>query len=297
MKTFILSIMLALTGISVMAQGNANEAETRTLSADQHIIPYRIGVPFNKTVHILFPSEVRYVDLGSTDIIAGKADGVENVVRVKAAVKDFTEETNFSVITGDGSFYSFSVVYEEEPEVLNINMDNRIAGSGSPTGSSIRVSELGEEDPVIISGLMYTIHRLDRRDVKHIGSRQFGMQALLKGIYVHKDLLFLHVFLANSSHVPFDIDFVRFKIIDKKVAKRTAQQETFIEPVRSLNDLRRIEGKGSGHIIYAFRKIVIPDDKLIEVEVFEKNGGRHQKFYIENRDLVNAKLVDELINE
>ena len=37
-----------------------------------------------------------------------EADGVENVVRVKAAVRDFPGETNFSVITGDGSFYSFS---------------------------------------------------------------------------------------------------------------------------------------------------------------------------------------------
>lgn len=77
-------------------------------------------MPFSKTVHILFPFlEVRYVDLGSTDIIAGKADGVENVVRVKAAVRDFPGETNFSVITGDGSFYSFLVSYEEEPEALN----------------------------------------------------------------------------------------------------------------------------------------------------------------------------------
>jgi hypothetical protein len=139
--------------------------------------------------------------------------------------------------------------------------------------------------------------RLDRRDVKHIGCRQFGMQALLKGIYVHKDLLFLHISLANSSHVPFDIDFVRFKVVDKKVAKRTAQQETYIEPVRALNELRRIEGKGEGRIVYAFHKVVIPDDKLIEVEIYEKGGGRHQRFHIENSDLVDAGLVDELIKE
>ena len=147
------------------------------------------------------------------------------------------------------------------------------------------MTELGEEDPSIIASLMYTVHRLDRRDVKHIGCRQFGMQALLKGIYVHKDLLFLHVSLANSSHVPFDIDFVRFKVV------------TYIEPVRALNELRRIEGKGEGRIVYAFHKVVIPDDKLIEVEIYEKGGGRHQRFHIENSDLVDARLVDELIKE
>lgn len=289
--------MAVLAGMTCRAQEYKPGSEVRILTAGQHITPYRIGVPFNKTVHILFPSEVRYVDLGSTDIIAGKADGVENVVRVKAAVREFPGETNFSVITGDGSFFSFNVVYEEEPEALNINMDRWLSPDHSKNGSAVRVTELGEEDPSVIASLMYTIHRLDRRDVKHIGCRQFGMQALLKGIYVHKDLLFFHISLANSSHVPFDIDFVRFKVVDKKVARRTAQQETYIEPVRALNDLRRIDGKGEGRIVYAFHKVVIPDDKLIEVEIYEKGGGRHQRFYIENGDLVDARLVDGLIKE
>ncbi|KAB6104127.1 DUF4138 domain-containing protein, partial [Bacteroides xylanisolvens] len=40
--------------------------------------------------------------------IAGKADGAENVIRVKATVRNFPNETNMSVITEDGSFYTFS---------------------------------------------------------------------------------------------------------------------------------------------------------------------------------------------
>ena len=114
---------------------------------------------------------------------------------------------------------------------------------------------------------------------------------------MHKDLLFFHVSLANNSHVPFDVDFVRFKIVDKKIAKRTAQQETYIEPVRTLNALTRIEGKSTGRIVYAFPKIIIPDDKLLEVEIYEKAGGRHQRFYIENSDLVDARIMNELIKE
>ena len=220
-------------------------------------------------------------------------------MRVKAAVKEFPGETNFSVITGDGSFFSFNVVYKEEPSTLNINMDQWMNPDEGEKkgGSSIRVTELGEEDPTVIASVMYTIHRLDRRDVKHIGCRQFGMQALLKGIYVHKDLIFFHVSLTNNSNVPFDVDFVRFKIVDKKIARRTARQETYIEPVRTLNALTRIVGKSTGRIVYAFPKIVIPDDKLLEVEIYEKGGGRHQRFYMENSDLVDARIVNELIGE
>lgn len=78
---------------------------------------------------------------------------------------------------------------------------------GEKKGGSIRVTELGEEDPTVIASVMYTIHRLDRRDVKHIGCRQFGMQALLKGIYVHKDLIFFHVSPDEQFQCAFRWDF------------------------------------------------------------------------------------------
>ena len=68
------------------------------------IPPYGLEVTYDKTTHIIFPSAVRYVDLGSANLIAGKADGAENVIRVKATVKNFRDETNMSVITESGSF-------------------------------------------------------------------------------------------------------------------------------------------------------------------------------------------------
>ncbi|MCE8577518.1 DUF4138 domain-containing protein, partial [Bacteroides fragilis] len=55
-------------------------------------------------------------------LIAGKADGAENVIRVKATVRNFPNETNMSVITEDGSFYTFNVKYAAEPLLLNVEM-------------------------------------------------------------------------------------------------------------------------------------------------------------------------------
>ena len=81
---------------------------TRKLPYRQMVTPYGVEVTFAKTVHIIFPAAVRYVDLGSNHIIAGKADGAENVIRVKATTEGFPGETNFSVICEDGSFFSFN---------------------------------------------------------------------------------------------------------------------------------------------------------------------------------------------
>lgn len=289
------TIKIACLALGVLIASAGYAQEGKTISSAQSIASYRLEVTFSKTVHLIFPSAVKYVDLGSADIIAGKSDGVENVVRVKAAVEGFEEETNFSVITQDGTFYSFEVVYTDEPEILNINMDQwKTAEKPSDGGGGIQVTELGAEDPATIRKIMYTIYQQNRRDVKHIGSREFGMQSLLRGIYVHKDLLFLHVSLTNSSNVPFDVDFIRFRIVDKKVARRTAQQETIIEPVRAYSNLTYIEGHSSGHMVYAFGKITIPDDKFLEVEIYEKDGSRHQRFHIENADLVDARIIKHL---
>ena len=82
--------------------GDLYHGLTRKLMFDRMIPPHGLEVTYDKTVHILFPAAVRYVDLGSPNLIAGKADGAENVIRVKATVKNFHNETNMSVITEDG---------------------------------------------------------------------------------------------------------------------------------------------------------------------------------------------------
>ena len=288
-------VKLTAALLGLLLSGAAYGQQGREIAAGQGIVPYRLEVTFSKTVHLIFPSAIKYVDLGSSDIIAGNADGVENVVRVKAAVEGFSEETNFSVITSDGTFYSFIVVYADQPALLIINMDQwKTAESPVPVGDGVQVAELGAQNPALVHQLMRTIYERNRRDVKHIGSREFGMTALLRGIYVYRDLLFLHVSLDNASNVPFDVDFIRFRIVDKKVAKRTAQQETTIEPVRTYSALTRIEGQSSGRMVYAFGKITIPDDKFLEVAIYEKDGSRHQRFHIENADLVAARLIERL---
>ena len=157
MKTrFILSLVMLLTVLSVKAQ---EPVETKIFPTNRIIAPHRIEVTFSKTVHILFPSEVKYVDLGSYDIIADKATGAENVVRIKAAVKGFEGETNFSVITADGCFYSFNVVYKNEPTQLSIEMEDWLRknpmGGAADDRMFVKLKELGEEHPLIGTAIYF----------------------------------------------------------------------------------------------------------------------------------------------
>ena len=271
---------------------------TRKLPYRQMVTPHGVQVTFAKTVHIIFPSAVRYVDLGSDWIIAGKADGAENVIRVKATTEGFPGETNFSVICEDGSFYSFNARYAHEPEILNIEMkdflENGDTTDFSHTRMNIYFRELGNESPLLVKLIMQSIYKEDRREIRHLGCKRFGVQFLLKSVHSHNGLFYFHTETRNRSNVAFQTDFIRFKIVDKKVPKRTAIQERVIDPVRSYNEVLVTEGKSDVRTVYAIPQFTIPDDKLLVIELFEKDGGRHQTIRVENADLVAAKQINEL---
>ena len=278
--------------------GDLFEGYTKKITYDRMIPPHGLEVTFDKTCHVIFPAAIAYVDLGSANIIAGKADGAENVIRVKAAKRGFKGETNMSVITEDGAYYSFNVKYAREPRILNVEMTDFIHDGEAvnrPNNSmNIYLKELGSESPVLVRLVMKSIWKENKRRVKHIGSKSFGIQFLLKGIYTHNGLLYFHTEIKNSSNVPFDVDYITWKIVDKKVAKRTAIQEQVIQPLRTQNFVLNVAGNSNERTVWTMDKFTLPDDKCLVVELAEKNGGRHQSFTIENTDLVRARVISEL---
>ena len=278
--------------------GDLFDGLTRPITFDRMIPPYALEVTFYKTVHIIFPSAIKYVDLGSADIIAGKADGSENVLRVKAALRDFSRETNLAVITEDGSYYTYNVKYADEPAKLNIEMKDFLhdgeAVNRPNNSQEVYLKELGSESPLLVRLIMKSIHKDDKRLVKHIGCKRFGIQSVLKGIYTHNGLLYFHTELKNSTNVPFTVDFVSFKVVDRKVAKRTAIQEQVIVPLRAYNYVTEVGGKSRERTVFTLPKFTLPDDKQRVVEISEQNGGRHQQFVVTNAELVRARVINEL---
>lgn len=278
--------------------GDRFEGLTRKVGFDRMIPPHALEVAFNKTTHVIFPSEIVYVDLGDENLVAGLADGAKNVLRVKSAVKSFKSETNLTVITDDGCFFTFNVKFAKEPLLLNIEMTDFIhdgeAVNRPNNAQEIYLERLGQESPMLVKLIMKSIHKQDRREIKHIGSKRFGVQFILKSIYTNNGLLYFHTELKNTSNIAFDIDYISFKIVDKKVVKRTAMQEQVLEPLRAQNYVTVVNGKKSERTVFALEKFTIPDDKQLVIEVAEKEGGRNQSFVVENGDIVRANVIDEL---
>ena len=272
----------------------------------QQIEPRKIEAGFTKTVHILFPSPVTYIDIGSMDIIAGKADGAENVVRVKAAVRNFAAETNLTVITEDGGFFTFDVHYAENPAVSTLNLTVQepqpesmkkpaAVGYPQPTAPAsegrVLLREVGREKPATIKRMLSDIYRQNRTDVKGIRTKKYGIEVEVLGIYVSNDVIYIHTCMYNDTNISFEVDARQFIVADKKLAKRTAQQQTPLEILRVCNDPAVVRGHQRQRTVFALPKLTIADDKVLLLEIIEKNGARHQTTEIPSREISNAKVL------
>ena len=290
----------------VAATAAAKVTAQTTQETPAEIRPQRIEAGFTKTVHILFPSPVTYIDIGSMDIIAGKADGAENVVRVKAAVRNFTAETNLTVITEDGGFFTFDVHYAENPAVSTVNLTVQepqtegvqkpdVAGDYQPTAPAsegrVLLREVGREKPATVKRMLSDIYRQNRTDVKGIRTKKYGIGVEVLGIYVSNDVVYIHTCMYNDTNISFEVDSRRFIVADRKLTKRTAQQQTPLEILRVCNDPAVVRGHQRQRTVFALPKLTISDDKVLLLEIVEKNGARHQTVEIPAGELLDAKLL------
>jgi conjugative transposon TraN protein len=216
--------------------------------------------------------------------------GTANIVQLKAGKLNFTE-TNLSVITIDGRLYSFTVDYASQPAELNII----VARKTSITPDSIF------EEPVKLSSanneaaLQKVAEKISETKAVHVKKvADNEMELKINGIYVDRDVFYFRLQLKNNSNISYDVDDIKFIVKDKQKSKRTATQETEIQPVFNYGSLANVQGTSSASCIVALPKFTLPDSKYLSVQVLEKNGGRDLHLYLKNRHIMKAIKIDDL---
>ncbi|WP_324680828.1 conjugative transposon protein TraN [Hymenobacter sp. GOD-10R] len=277
---------LASLGLSFSAMAQQKALPFLTIDSQNLISSYHLGVGFQKTTHLIFPSAVTYVDLGSGSIIADKAQGAENIVKVKANASSFVQ-TNMTVLTADGKLYSFLVDFERDPKIINVNFANTITGGGAPlvqASKAAKTKNTMEATAADVSAKKRTVRRHDvRKDDVTLG---------LHGLYTADDLFYFQMYMFNKSNIGYDIDLLKFYVRDKKTVKRTAVQESEVAPRYVYNSSHNaIAGNTLLERVYVYPKFTIPDDKVLVVEMFEKGGGRHLSLKITNQDILKARML------
>lgn len=86
-----------------------------------------IEIGLNSTTHIIFTSDLAYVDISSPDkILAKVVDASKNMLAIKAR-EEFAFKTTISALEANGSMHTFYVVFNPSP--LNLVIDTRVQGT------------------------------------------------------------------------------------------------------------------------------------------------------------------------
>ncbi|MGG7666929.1 conjugative transposon protein TraN [Dyadobacter sp. BHUBP1] len=280
MKNTVLMMMLTLiAGIACAQQIQRTAPAIRITS-----IP--LAVTAQKTTNLLFPYAIKSVDKGSRDILVQKAKGVDYLLQVKAATTEDFGQTNLTVVTTDGEFYSFLVSYHQNPADLNFRF-------GAAATAIKETKVLSADNEAVIEQNACLVAESESF-LKRPAADRFGIRLALQGIYIQGEHMYYQLRLDNDTYIPYDIAQLRFFIRDQKKVKRMATQETELIPVFTSGNTESLAGQGSQVMVFVFDKHTIPDKKYLAVQLMEHGGGRNLELQTGNKTLVKARPLAPL---
>lgn len=251
---------------------------------------YSAQLSDSKTSHIIFSERVTDIISSSDSIIADYAENIDNIIKCKAVAQDFPP-TTLTMITKNGNMYPFLIQYNAKPDVLSMTIEAPIVKNEELDNSG---SAMFNDQSVNENKLKEYGRKLFEKgpQIFNIGTISQNMQFGLYGVFIHNDILAFHFNLKNDTNIDYEIDFMKLYVKDKKDSKKTAVQEEELSPIYiynpNNNDGRTIKGKTDKSTIMFFKRFTIPKERVLYVEVFEKNGGRHIKFQISDKEILKA---------
>src|SRR5690606_7063541 len=115
------------------------------------------------------------------------------------------------------------------------------------------------------------------------------VKMVFAGLYVHQDMLCVRIKVKNASSVSYRIESERFWISDQKQIKRTASQSTPLTPLLIAAHAGKIAAGSQSELMYVLSGFTLPSRKRLRIALTEKNGGRHLKIALSNRQIVRAR--------
>ena len=188
MKKILISILAAAVGMAAQAQ-----SDTLRLSSLY-------------TTHIIFPSELSYVDVSNKAITAKVVDNSKNILAIKARYK-FDYCTTISALESDGRMNTYIVIYDESPKELVIDrrIDERKADKAT-TASDSKESKTPQAQEIL----------KQRRKLFHLSDSKYKMTVACEDLFVCNDITYFVLSVENRSGISYDCADAGFVIESRK---------------------------------------------------------------------------------
>lgn len=206
----------------------------------------------------------------------------QNVLFVQA-LQNKVLESNLFVQTVDGKYYNYIVKYTANLQriVYDYSMGNAgVPSSGPAIAGDKPVSLQDSANPLVHEkGYINSRNRVSKGRV----------ELYFKGIYSQGDKLLLLVYLQNLSSLSYGLGDIKLFIKHARKLKNIAaiEQELFpkVYPYSS-----SIASMGQQYITLEFEKTALVD-KVLSIDLIEKNGDRNLTLQVNPDFITNAKVL------
>lgn len=284
----LITILCVFYSLCASAQQHSKESYTTIKGnisiAERNVI--NATIPLNSTTHFVSPEPISYVDISSQDIQGDLTE--KNVFRLRPDESKFQEGDAFTITIVTQSYisvYRLTVTAAGKDSsgayVISINPNDAVQLNQSAVLNNQQFFDLG------------VMAMKKNRSIYNIETKAYGMKMYVKNIYSVGDYIMLELGAKNKTNLQFDIDQIRFKIIDKHTVKATVSQDIELQPLYSMNN-------ADGQIIYnewsnfyIFKKFTYPTQKLFEIEMTETQySGRKISLKVEYNQILKSQQLN-----
>lgn len=287
---FVFTALLACT-FTLQAQKPTTNTDLKMIRVNKDI-----------STHFVTGSKIKYVDI-SSPVVEGDAPSddilrikpVEEKIKVKKRgtweeePKQFIDGQSLGVVTIATETYlaQYALVYSEIPSDA---VTNYIIPQEEKQGYKNPKTRMSGEDMISYCWRVWN-QPANYHDVR---TKKDKLVFTLNNIFTVGDYFFVDVELRNKTNINYNIDQVRFKIVDKHITKSTNVQEVPVSSVKQLFETK--DFKKSYRNVFVFDKFSFSDEKVFVIEVAEKQySSRNIELRIDYSDVLNADTFSKVV--
>lgn len=232
------------------------------------------------TTVITASEPVRFVDI-STDKVAGDQP-IDNIIRLKPKEAGHEDGEVLAIVTIVTERYrtQYALVYTTRMREAVADKEILLQERDTYNNPAVSMSTAG-------------MTRFARRiwnspaKIRNVATKAHRMVMRLNNIYSVGDYFFIDFSIENKTNIRFDIDEIRVKLADKKLAKATNAQIIELTPALVLEQ-GKVFRHGYRNVIVV-KKMTFPNDKLLTIEMTEQQiSGRNISLNIDYEDVLSA---------
>ena len=242
-----------------------------------------------KNVAMFFPNPIRQGITGAENFVFTYNREKEQYFGLLQAKPG--NPSNLLIINTDGSIFSYIVSYKEQLEKLNyfVSQSKRI-GFEQPKFTdkkdSISIGNLFTDKTFYYDKFCsYLLTR--KQNIGNIQKSKNGLVLSVENIVFDKEELYFVIQIENKSTLDYDLNFLDISIQTKKQGKKKSVQRILQVPNFKYDVPTRIAEKSIRRIVYVLPKFSIASDKVVVLELNEKNGERNIKLKVSHNYINN----------